>query len=57
MTEILKTQASNFAKDPRFNWKLVEFSKHHDFVCTEVYSVCCQGDQQVENYNNLIVSA
>ena len=26
----------------------------HDFVCGEIYSICCQGDQQVENYNNVI---
>ena len=26
-----------------------------DFVCAEVYSVCCQGDQQVEYYNRKIL--
>ena len=25
----------------------------HDFVCAEAYSVCCQGDQQGENYSSL----
>ena len=25
----------------------------HDFVCTEAYSVCCQGFQQEENYSSL----
>ena len=29
--------------------------RQHDFVCTEVYSVCCQGNQLVENYNSLIL--
>ena len=25
----------------------------HDSVCAEAYSVCCQGDQQGENYSSL----
>ena len=25
----------------------------HEFVCAEAYSVCCQGDQQGENYSSL----
>ena len=71
MRETLKAQASNFVLDPRFNWKPVECSKavmqhshawvygglfgQRDFVCAEVYSVCCLGDQQAENCNNLIL--
>ena len=67
--ETLKAQASNFVLDPRFNWKPVECPKQwicthmpgltEDYLgsmimyCAEVYSVCCQGDQQVENSNNL----
>ena len=61
LIDTLKTETSNFVLNPSLHWKPVECSQQtykgqvglHDFVCAEVYSVCCQGDQQGENYNSL----
>ena len=65
LKDTLKTETSNFS----LHWKPVECSQQccctcmpglykgqvglHDLVCSEAYSVCCQGYQQEENYSSL----
>ena len=62
LIDTLKTETSNLVLNPSLHWKPVECSQQccctcmpglHDFVCAEAYSVCCQGDQQGENYSSL----
>ena len=68
LIDTLKTETSNFVLNPSLHWKPVECSQQccctcmpgltKDksgciFVCAEAYSVCCQGDQQGENYSSL----
>ena len=63
LIDTLKTETSNFVLNPCLHWKPVLLHLHawtyegqvglNDFVCAEAYSVCCQGDQQGENYSSL----
>ena len=66
--DTLKTETSNFVLNPSLHWKPMECSQECCYtfmpgltkdklgcmtVCAEAYSVCCQGDQQEENYSSL----
>ena len=67
LIDTLKTVTSNFVLNPSLHWKpvfsavLLHFHAWtyegevglHDFVCAEAYSVCCQLNQQGENYSRL----